>query len=339
MKNEGLTLQPMSMGGIFDKAIRFYKNEFSAFAAVFMAAYVPFAVARLVVETAFLAPALMNILNSPTGSIFYLVQILLPAGAQRFLATMIAVIPTAHLVRNIINNEEVSVRAAYRQLGKRLGLWLWSYGLLIIVLGVMALWAAIPVVGWAGGVGLLWMFLLIAPKLLGVLIAFEDQSALENMKRIWLLIRIRFWWLLAFVIGLFCFDRWLSSVPGTVLQSVFAFFIEDSAVSVEMRIALFRGLQILVRMFSDMFSMPISIIIVTLVYVDLRAQAEGLDLQMRASMDMQRLPGDTRGALLTRRDFMNLLWLSLIVLLPVLWIYQNPDDFYLMAAIFSFWFP
>lgn len=333
----------MSMGEIFDKAIRIYKANFRVLIAAFAVVYIPVMAARVLVETLVITPYFMDQFDlSNFGFGFYL-QILLfdlPRNMQVLIVVALTSIPLTKISISFMKGESMSVREAYKGVSRTWRRLIGAYLLLAVILIALLLWTVVPIAGWFSGPGMFLILFFVASQMLGVILILEGCGAREAVRRAWRLSRARFWWIFAFATASFLFKKWVAA--GLFALSEFLFFsflASTSAMSGPMGFTIFKALQTFLNMISDMLTLPIAMIVIILLYLDLRVRLEGLDLQVRASSTFEALPAEKSTNRLTRRDWVNMAWVSIILLGVFAFIYYYPDESGVAIFMSSFLFP
>lgn len=343
MPEDELRLEPMSMGEIFDKAIRIYKGNFKVLLAAFAAVYIPVMIIRILAETLVVNQYFLDQLDFASyGLVFYLQDILynLPRSLQVFIVIALTSIPITKMTVSFMKGRTATVRQAYRG---ATGYWkrlIGAYGLLAGLLLAVLVWTVVPIAGWFSGPGMFLMLFFVASQLLAVIIILEDCGISTAVRRAWQLARVRFWWLFTFTVAAFLFKKWIAASLFALSEFIFfAILAATPALEGTAAFTYFKVMQVFLNMVSDMLTLPISIIIILLLYLDLRVRAEGLDLQVRASSTFNLLPAEKSNDRLTRHDWVNLAWVSTILLTVIGLLYYYPDEGGAVLFLFSFLLP
>ncbi|MCB8942851.1 MAG: hypothetical protein H6658_03640 [Ardenticatenaceae bacterium] len=284
-------LKPLSMGQIFDRAIRLYRQHFLLFIGIIALSQIP--------ATAFvILISLVAVGGSSLGS-GVMAAASIGAFATAIVSIIMSQIGTAALTRAVANNylgEKIGVLEAYRKIGRA---WLSLLGalflslLLIIVLIIIFI---IPCVGWAAAIpgigGLVFLSTVVIP-LIAPIIVLEGKGASQAIRRAWDLGRRRFWWVFGFVLLLNLFAQLVVTGPTALFQ----IFLLSVAGSMDPLLA--TVLQQLLTFLLNVVFLPIQLTCVTLLYFDLRVRTEGFDLALLTAqvedvdVDVDKLTSET----------------------------------------------
>jgi hypothetical protein len=286
----------MTLAELLDRAIGLYRRHFLIFIGIIAIPYIPLMLIQmglqLITTTSMMdglstAPNSANpfesfnpaVIGASMGSILVVfVQFILVQG-----------VASAALTRAVANNymgRPVGILDSFRTLQDS---WL-RLILALVVIFVLAfllfIWMIIPCIGWFTGPGLLMFVSLIVSPLVAPVIVLERGDILASIRRAWDLARGRFWWLVgyAFVIALFgqliiTGPVYLISFSAQSLQSLFQLDFDQQLIVSTI-------IQNLVTISTSLLYLPLQLTIMTVIYFDLRARAEGLDLAMQ-------LPGES----------------------------------------------
>jgi hypothetical protein len=193
---------------------------------------------------------------------------------------------TAALTRAVANNyagKPVGILDSYRTLSTswlRLILALLVVSIMVIFL---AIWTIIPCVGWFSGPGILFFIGLVVNPLIAPVISLEKLDVLSSVRRAWDLARSRFWWLVGCAFVLTFLGQLIVTGPVYLLNFILQFAFSSFPNTMETQLALTSIIQTLITMSMSLLYIPLQLTVMTVVYFDLRARSEGLDLAMQMS--------------------------------------------------------
>jgi hypothetical protein len=197
-------------------------------------------------------------------------------------------VATAALTRAVANNytgKPVGIVDSYRNLSTS---WLKLILALIIVFIVVILlfiWTIVPCVGWLSGPGILFFIGLVVNPLIAPVISLERIELLSAIRRAWDLARSRFWWLVGCAFVLTLLGQLIVTGPVYLLNFILQLLFTSMPGAVEQQLVLTTIIQTLVTMSMSLLYIPLQLTVMTVVYFDLRARSEGLDLAMQMSQD------------------------------------------------------
>ncbi len=282
------TIRPMNLGELLDTAIRLYRQNFLKFIGIFAIAYVPLTLIQTglslfttssLLETGTGTPGLDYLLSfggiaAMTGSfVLFFVQFIFVQG-----------VATAALTRAVANNytgKSVGILDSYKTLSTS---WLkLILALIIVFLLVMFLtfWMLVPCIGWFSGPGILFFIGLVVSPLIPPVISLENAGVFESIRRAWDLARSRFWWLVGCALILALFGWLIVSGPVLLMNWVLTHALTSLSSNVNFQLAMTTVLQTLITMFMSLLYTPLKLTVMTVIYFDLRARSEGLDLAMQ----------------------------------------------------------
>jgi hypothetical protein len=284
--------QPMGLGELLDRTIRLYRQNFVTFVGIVAIVQVPLAFVNLLVNFINLNQ-LANFDPTNTrdfGPVFAML------GTQGLIilvsivsAILIYGVGQAALTRAVTDSylgEKVSVGSAYRRIGNR---WLGLVGTLVVayvVLFVIGLYALIvPCLGWLTGPGVFMFFAGCVLPLVATVAVIERRGGLGALRRTWDLTRTRFWWMIGVTILLFVLSLAIVSGPSLVIGALLGLVLRpliEATSPLTGQLAV-NAVQQLTSAILGVLVYPIQLTALTLVYFDLRARSEGLDLAVQTA--------------------------------------------------------
>lgn len=279
MQNSAFVLRSLSLGELLDRAFRLYRRNFLAFIGIVAAPQIPLTLLQF--GAAYLMTSAME--TSPNTAIFGwqywggLIGSLLAGSLQ---SMVLYGVITSVLTRVVVNEylgKPVGMMEAFRQIapkaGKLLGAMLFTLPISLAIL----IWLLVPCVGWLTGLGMFMAFSWMVLPLLAVVIVLEEFDIVESVKRAWFLSRRRFWWMCGMVTVLSLLSILITAGPAYAISFLLNMLLPDLASSISPS-ALQQIVQAVVSVFTGSLYMPLYLIVFPLVYFDLRARTEGLDL-------------------------------------------------------------
>lgn len=280
-------IRPMTLAELLDRAIRLYRQNFLKFVGIFAIPYIPLMVIQAALSvfsaTAILGqtstdpgafPFTPSAMAAMFGSLFFIfVQFILVQG-----------LATAALTRAVANNymgKPVGILDSYRTLstsGLRLIL---ALILVFILVFFLLIWMIIPCVGWFSGPGMLVFIGLVVSPLIAPVISLEKLGVFASIRRAWDLARSRFWWLVGTAFVLTLLGQLIVTGPVYLLNFLLQAVLSSLPSTMEQQLALTSVIQTLVTTSMSLLYIPLQLTVMTVVYFDLRARSEGLDLAMQ----------------------------------------------------------
>ncbi|MFK7800351.1 MAG: glycerophosphoryl diester phosphodiesterase membrane domain-containing protein [Anaerolineae bacterium] len=324
--NESLSisLEPLKMGQMFDRAFRIYRVHFwklIGIAAVAQIISFLFQSGIGIFSTISFGQSFQDQVNTDPFAIFDgSFAILIVLGILAWVVIIIAGLLTqAALVKGISQamlGEEFTVSSAYQDilpsLGKLLLLTLALFGLAIAIL----IWFIIPCVGWFTGLGMLFFFGFVSAFAVPILI-LEGRNPGESITRAWFLARRRFWQVVGYAL--------LLGLLTGVLTGGLGFLIglgSQAALASNPSTGALIATQLVQVGFTTIITAivtPFTIIAYLLFYFDLRVRTEGFDLTLKSQMNsgmkpadiVAITPNDTQESFITGQDMLNFFLLTL----------------------------
>ncbi|WP_420631455.1 hypothetical protein [Candidatus Leptofilum sp.] len=281
-----LNLRPLSVGELFDRAFRIYRNNFGIFLGIMLLTQIPIYLFNIVLTTvAETAP------NLTVGSNFENLF------GTAIIASIIALILSIIFFQ--IGSAALTKAVSDSYLGRKIGYWESfqrmgnSWATLIfasIVAGFIVFGLAIPVIilffipcigpilGFIGAfiVGAIGNVLI---SLVTPVVVLERKGAIASVRRAWELAKHRFWWAFGYLFLLGLLSGLVILGPTAVIEFLFATILGDTS----------SFFQIIVEQTSNSLLsavfMPIRLAAITLMYFDLRIRFEGFDLAVLSATD------------------------------------------------------
>ncbi len=284
----------LTLGEIFDQAIRLYRRNFLTFVGIIAIMQIPLSLAALVIALVTMRDPLMlaSVGDFSNMSDILTPQYFLGMGSGLILAVLnfflVQGVATAAFVRAVADSRlgrPVSIIQAYRSIAsswQRLLLALFLFGFVVIAAFI---WTMIPCVGWLSGLGILVFAVTVIGPLIPPVVMLERHSASTSVRRAWELARRRFWWMLGFAFILYLFNLLIASGPALILNYVMQYLLL-SADNLATTYTISQTIQSLVTLFMSLLYLPLQLTAFTLVYFDLRVRSEGFDLQVMAHGDL-----------------------------------------------------
>lgn len=332
-------LHPQSMGELLDQALRLYRRHFVQFVGVFAIPLIPVILLQMLGSLASSLSLASQIGDTsgdfnPLAPLGSLIGFFAQTGGSLLTAVIMQGVAGPALVRAIANayfGQPVTIWGTYRQLGA-----IWAQLLVAVVLSfvvnyALLFWWLVPCIGWLTGLGMSLFFSLAVNQFVMPVLIFENRTAFDIFRRAWDLARRRFWWLMSFTLLIFIFAQAILGGPSALL---FAALVGSIPLMVrDNNVALFVALQTaipsIINTLSVLVHYPLLTASMTLVYLDLRARTEGLDLALLAetlagdsAMAKSRpplavaadAPPPQKGRLITQRE---LAYFALVSLIPL----------------------
>jgi hypothetical protein len=128
---------------------------------------------------------------------------------------------------------------------------------------------------------LLFLYAIVMP-LVAPVIVLEKHGALDSIQRAWNLSRMRFWWMIGFVVILYIFGQIVVSGPTALATFAMQLLAMNGPASLAspLMAAVIQGL---VTMVFSLLYLPLQLTAMTVVYFDLRIRSEGLDLALQTT--------------------------------------------------------
>jgi hypothetical protein len=285
-------MRPMTLAELLDRAIGLYRQNFFKFIGIIAIPFIPLTALQMGLSfftTSSMMSGISRVGGSPVVNPFNssillaYFGIFVVAVAQFILVQGVA---TAALTRAISDNytgQKTSIVDAYDRIGTSWVNLIVALLFMLLIFIVVFIWMIIPCVGWFTGPGMFFFLSLAVSPLVAPIIVLEKQGAMDAVRRAWDLARSRFWWLMGCVLVLALFGQLIVTGPvllfNVLLRSVMSLY----PAVMEQQVLISSIVQNMVTMFTSLLYLPIKITIMTVVYFDLRARSEGLDLALQVS--------------------------------------------------------
>ncbi|MBI2331871.1 MAG: hypothetical protein HYU84_06900 [Chloroflexi bacterium] len=282
-------IRPMTLGEILDKAIRLYRQNFLKFIGIFAIPYIPLVLIQTVVSVLYTSAMLQpNFLEQADPTAAMGIGIATIIGSLIYLVAnfiLVSGFATAALTRAVANNymdKPIGILDSYRAISGSVWKLVAALFLAALLLFVLIFWAMMPLVGWFSGPGIIMFLSLIVIPMIAPVASLEKLGVRETLRRAWDLGRSRFWWLIGYSIVLALLGQLIVTGPvyllSAILQGAFAALAE---ISFEMQSVLNTLLTSLLSLALGLLYSPLQLTMMTVVYFDLRARSEGLDLALQ----------------------------------------------------------
>lgn len=282
-------IRPMTLGEILDKAIRLYRQNFLKFIGIYAIPYIPLVLIQMALSILYASslfqPGFLEGQNPAAFQTFGIAALIGSVVAIIASFVLVGGFATAALTRAVANNymdKPIGILDSYRAILRSVWKLMFALFLVFIVIMLLLIWSVIPIIGWLSGPGIILFIMLIVSPLIAPIAALENLSATATIRRAWDLGRSRFWWLFGYAVILAILGQLIVTGPtyllSAVLQSVLASL---SDMSFEMQSILNSIASNLVTMTLGLLYGPLQLTMMTVVYFDLRARNEGLDLALQ----------------------------------------------------------
>lgn len=292
------TLRPLRLGELLDRAVRIYRHNFWQLIGIVALVQIPITLAQVLVSLTMFGNSFAQLgaaLNNPAAAPEDPFSLFGPAyfvGAS--LNSIIGIVGfvllqgiataalTAAIAGSYFGNPPTSIWDAYKRIKES---WVSVVGALLLAVFLailLGLWWFVPCAGWfTGGGMLLFLWYIIVPMLAPIII-LEGGSPTQAWRRAWTLARRRFWWVLAFAVALYLFNLLIVAGPAAVVNFGSQFLFGNPLEIDNQRFALQTVVQAITILITSIFSLPLQVAGMTLLYLDLRVRTEGADLALAA---------------------------------------------------------
>ena len=260
-------LRPLSLGELLDQAFRLYRRYFFIFVAIYAVVEIPLTVLEWLS---------VNFISTAPGLGASLVTLL-----SLLLSVFVRTIYTAAITRTVAESylgQAIGFRRAYDGISPH-----WAalirvsfYNALVNL--ALLVWMLVPCVGWFTGPGMIFYFASVVVPLVAPVLIMEGRGAQQTVRRVWDLVRRRFWWVFGFalltsLIQLAAFGP--SYLAGLALEAFWP--------ATEAQLLLRSAIETLIDTLNTLLYQPLASVLLVLLYFDLRVRFEGLDLALLAS--------------------------------------------------------
>ena len=277
-------IRPMTLAELLDRSIRLYRQNFLKFIGIFAIPYIPLMMIQTVISLISSRSMLdfdpssgeftPGMLTAFSGSfVFIIIQFILVQG-----------IATAALTRAVANNytgKPVGILDSYRTLSTSWIKLLAALFLVFVLTMILSVWMIVPCVGWFSGPGILFFMGLVVTPLIAPVVSLENKGVLSSIRRAWDLSRSRFWWLIGAAFVLTLLGQLIVTGPIYLLNIILQIALSSLPGTMEQQLIITTIIQTLITTFMSLLYVPLQLTIMTVVYFDLRARLEGLDLAMQ----------------------------------------------------------
>ncbi|HRQ36549.1 MAG TPA: hypothetical protein PLD25_01365 [Chloroflexota bacterium] len=294
MSKGGVELRPLSAGQLFDRAIRLYRQHFLTFIGIIAIAQIPVTAATILLSVLAPAPEIPDATADILGNSMFVgfLRMSQAAGTSSTFGSLVvgilgwalSLVGAAALTSAAINayfGSPVGILDAFRGLK---GIWVSLLGAVFLAGlagGLLGLWTFIPLVGWFTGPGLLLFYVLVVIPFITPVVVVERRKASEGLPRALELAQRRFWWFIGFMLLLGLFSQVIVTGPALLLGGVVSAMTGEGLSPVVSAIV-FQTISLLL----SMLYLPIQLTCVLLIYLDVRARSEGLDLALQAAVNV-----------------------------------------------------
>lgn len=300
MNEAPLVIRPMTLGEILDKAIRLYRQNFLTFIGIFAIPYIPLVLIQMVISvlytTTMLEPSFLEG-TDPTAALGVGIATLI--GSLLYLVAnfvLVSGFATAAITRAVANNymdKPIGILDSYRAITGKVWKLISALMLSSLIIFLILIWAIVPIVGWFSGPGIFVFLALIVIPLIAPIASLENLGVSQTLRRAWDMGRSRFWWLIGYALILALLGQLIVTGPVYLLSAILqAVFFSMPDVSFEMQTIISNIVSNLVNMALGLLYTPLQLTMMTVVYFDLRARNEGLDLALQLS-SLNESPGES----------------------------------------------
>lgn len=279
------SFRPMPLAELLDQAIHLYRRNFVTFVGIIAIPYIPLAIIQAgstlfttssLASSTFDSSSAANFVAPILGYVGIIVTIIF----QFFLIQGVATAALTRAIADSYSGKHVDISSSYRNLSGQWGRLILALLLMSVVVFGLLIWMIIPCVGWLTGPGLLAFVLGVVYPLIAPVVVLENNGVSASIRRAWDLARSRFWWLVGFAFILYLFNQLVISGPTALLHYLLTIALPSSD-SFNQQIILTTVIQSLVTTVASLIYLPLQLSALTVVYFDLRARSEGLDLVMQ----------------------------------------------------------
>ena len=275
MKSQPFSWRPLSLGQILDRAIVLYRRHFWLFIGIVAVVLVPATILQAVFKNLLVNSNSLNgtlrelIVFRPWLEVEYLPSIIL------FMVIPLAAAPLSLAVLQAHLGRQPVLRQVYNLILHRFSHLLLTILLTTVIGGFIVVWnLLVPFLGVFLGLGPTLFYFTAIVGLVGPIFALEQQSGYEALRRAWDVSRTRLWWVLGTMLVLFLLLSALLLGPITLVEWIGAMLPKIGLSNVLFsQVADLIGLLLVA-----LLAFPLYISTLTIVYLDLRIRAEGLDL-------------------------------------------------------------
>lgn len=310
-------LHPLTIGQIIDRAARLYRRQFWTYWSILAVVQIPMAILSLV-TVYFAFDNFVTLFEDPTAGLnMNPISTNIASSLNTLLSLFVLQFANAALCVVVAEGYfggKMTIGEAFGRLRQR---WQSIAGVSIlslafmIALGIATLIAIFTLLGWLAGLGAFLFYLWVVYPLVIPAIMLEGHSAWTAIARAWRLAKPRFWiliwWIIALSLLILAIQSGIQGLLLTVLgATIFEGVMNQEFGNTEMMALMGTTIgSVLVGLFTN----PLRVTVMTLIYFDLRVRAEGLDLVAQTSAlplfgMLEMAPqGKQAGRLVTWGDF------------------------------------
>ncbi len=283
-------IRPMNLPELLDRSIRLYRQNFLKFIGIFAIPYIPLMLMQTVISF-FTSRSMLNGLSTNPSNPFTPEMLRAFSGSLVILFVqfiLVQGIATAALTRAVANNytgKPVGILDSYRTLSTSWFRLILAMIVIFFIIIILMVWTIIPCVGWFSGPGILFFIGLAVNPLIAPVVSLEKLGVLSSLERAWDLARSRFWWLLGCTFVLTLLGQLIVSGPVYLLNFILQAALSALTLSMDLKLVITTLLPTIISMSLSLLYIPLQLTVMTVVYFDLRARSEGLDLAMQMSGD------------------------------------------------------
>lgn len=277
----------MTLAELLDRAIRLYRQNFVKFVGIFAIPYIPLMLIQTGL-TVFSTTSMLNQVNTDPSAFPFSMESMAAFSGTILIAIiqfiLVQGLATAALTSAIANNyagKPVGIVDSYRAMSAVSLKLILALILVFILTIILIVWMLIPCVGWFSGPGILFFIALVVTPLIPPIIILEKMGALSSIRRAWDLARSRFWWLIGCVFVLTLLGQLIVVGPVYLMSAILQFVLTTIPGTLEQQTIVTSILQNLITITMTLLYTPLKLTVMTVVYFDLRARSEGLDLAMQ----------------------------------------------------------
>ncbi len=284
-------IRPMTLGEILDKAIRLYRQNFLTFVGIFAIPYIPMVIIQMVFSVLYTTTLMgpNSLQNTDPTMVMGLGIATIISSVVFLIANFILVsgFATAAITRAVANNymdKPIGILDSYRGISGSVWKLIWTIVLCTLLLFLVLIWSIVPIVGWFSGPGILFFLGWIVTPLVAPIIILEKRGITQSIRRAWDLGRSRFWWLIGYTLVLSLLGQLIVTGPVFLLSAILRIALSSIPdMGYEMQTMVDTIVSNLLTMSLGLLYSPLQLTMMTVVYFDLRARSEGLDLALQLS--------------------------------------------------------
>jgi hypothetical protein len=316
-------LRPLSLTELLDRVVRLYRRHFFTFIGIIAVMQVPLTVISLLYSLLTFGAWFQRVNNQPFvpgQGLFdaFGPEYWLGLGGSLLFSVLFVIliegVAGAAMTRAVADSalgQPVTFGEAYRRVRPALPRAIGTVLLATLMSFGLFLFALVPCVGWFVGVGLALYFSVIIVPIGIPVIVLEGRGGSAALRRAWDLVRQRFWWVLGFVGVVLLFGLVVINGPIYLLTVLFQFIAPQQAAEPGTLFTVQTIVSSVSSLALSLVYLPVRHISAALLYFDLRARFEGLDLALLASEGGGEAPGvvvahapaPQTGTLITGREF------------------------------------